>query len=234
VLLPDLLGFGSSMRLGTMFGPANQADAVLRLLQHHRLDQVHLVGHSWGCLVAAAVAERAPQQVSRLTLVEPAVFADPDTARMRFARRSWLARATVDDSGIGGLVCGIMCLLRPAFSRLAPRLEPDVPEEVARGGVQHSYLAYRDALRSIWEDNPLPALLRNPRHPVRVIVAEQDETVLPGDVLDLPLAAGIEIVRVEGTHALPFNRPRLTTELLTSGSAGSNWNQARPQPFSPQ
>jgi hypothetical protein len=97
-----------------------------------------------------------------------------------------------------------MCLLRPTFARLAPRLEPDVSEEVAREGVQHSYPAYRDALRSIWEDNPLPTLLRNPRHPVRVIVADQDETVLPGDVLDLPLAAGIDIIRVEGTHALPF------------------------------
>ncbi|CCG02870.1 putative Esterase [Blastococcus saxobsidens DD2] len=221
VLLPDLLGFGSSMRLGTRFGLADQADAVLRLLQHHGLDRVHLVGHSWGCLVAAAVAERGPEQVSRLTLVEPAVFADPDTARARFARRSWLARATVDDSGLGGLVCGTMCLLRPAFARLAPRLEPDVPEEVAREGVQHSYPAYRDALRSIWEDNPLPALLRSPRHPVHVIVAEQDEAVLPGDVLDLELAAGIETTRVEGTHALPFDRPQLTAGLLMSGIAGS-------------
>ena len=234
VLLPDLLGFGSSMRLGTRFGLADQADAVLRLLRHHQLGRVHLAGHSWGCLVAAAVAERAPEQVSRLTLVEPAVFADPDTARARFARRSWLARATVDDSGIGGLLCGTMCLLRPAFARLAPRLEPDVPEEVAREGVQHSYPAYRDALRSIWEDNPLPALLRDPRHPVRVIVAEQDETVLPGDVLDLRLAAGIEIIRVEGTHALPFNRPQFTAELLMSGIAGSDGKRAAPQPFGPQ
>lgn len=234
VLLLDLLGFGSSMRLGTTFGLADQADAVLRLLRHHGLDRVHLVGHSWGCLVAAAVAERAPEQVSRLTLVAPAVFADPDTARARFARRSLLARAAVDDSGLGGLVCGTMCLLRPAMARLAPRLEPDVPEEVAREGVQHSYPAYRGALLSIWEDNPLPALLREPRHPIRVILADEDETVLPGDVLDLELAAGIEVIRVEGTHALPFNRPQLTAGLLVSGIAGSHRDMAGPQPLGPQ
>lgn len=233
ILLPDLLGFGSSMRLGTRFGLAEQVDALVRLLDHHAVHRVHVIGHSWGCVVAAAVAERVPERVSRLTLVEPAVFADQAAARARFGRRSGLARATLAGSDIGGLVCGTMCLFRPAFARLAPRLEPDVPEGVAREGVQHSYPAYRDALQSIWEGNPLLALLRDPRHPVRVILGEQDETVLPSDVLELPLADAIEVHRVEGTHALPFNRPEATAELLTSGLAGSGTGQTIPPPSGP-
>lgn len=228
VLLPDLLGFGSSMRLGTVFGPAEQADAVRRLLDHHSVDRAHLVGHSWGCLVAAAVAESAPSRVSRLTLVEPAVFTDPAAARLRFARRSYLARATLDGSDLGGLVCGAMCLFRPALARIAPRVAPDVPAEVAREGVQHSFPAYRDALYSIWESNPLPALMRHPRHPMRVLVAEQDETVRPDDVLDLPRSTAIEILRVDGTHALPFEHPELIARSLTAQADGTATEEADP------
>lgn len=53
---------------------------------------------------------------------------------------------------------------RPLFTRLIPRVEAAVPADVARGGVQHSYPAYRDGLHSMSQDNPLPGLLRVPTH----------------------------------------------------------------------
>ncbi len=214
VIVPDLLGFGASLDLGTTFRLTDQAAAVLRLLDRHDIARAHVVGHSWGCTVAGTVAALAPERVSRLTLVTPAVFADPQTARERFGARSALARMTLDGSPVGGLVCGTMCLLRPVLSRLAPRVEADVPPAVARGGVQHSFPAYRDALMSMWEDNPLPALLRAPRHPVTVVLGEQDETVLVSDVLDLPPAEAVEVVRLPGTHALPYEQPDVIAGLL--------------------
>jgi len=219
VLVPDLLGFGSSLRLGTRFRLADQADAVVRLLDHHEIDRAHLVGHSWGCAVAGAVAQRAPGRISRLTLVEPAAFADPQSARERFGRRSLLARLTLSGSDVGGLVCGTMCLLRPLFARLAPRIEADVPTDVARGGVQHSYPAYRDGLHSMWQDNPLPGLLRVPTHPVTVVLAERDETVHPSDILDLPPAPEVVVRQVDGTHALPYDDPEITAGLIEQGLA---------------
>ena len=91
VLVPDLLGFGSSMRLGTRFRLSDQVDAVLRLLDHHDITRVHLVGHSWGCVVAGSLATRAPERVTRLTLVAPAAFADPALARERIGRNSMLS-----------------------------------------------------------------------------------------------------------------------------------------------
>ena len=218
LIVPDLLGFGSSLRLGTRFRLADQADAVVRLLDHHGILRAHLVGHSWGCTVAGALAHRAPERVSRLTLVAPAVFADPQAARERFGKRSWLARATVDGSDIGGLLCGVMCLFRPVFGRLAPRIAPDVPKWVARDGVQHSYPAYRDAITSMWQDNPLPDLLRSPTHPVTVVLADRDDTVRPSDVLDLPLSDTVHIVCVDTTHALPWAEPQLTANLICTAA----------------
>jgi pimeloyl-ACP methyl ester carboxylesterase len=213
-LVPDLLGFGSSMRLGTVFGLDAQAEAVLRLLDHHGARRAHLVAHSWGCVLAAAVAARAPERVARLTLVTPTVFSDVPAARARFARRSWLARATLEDAPAAGLVCGAMCLLRPLLARLAPRLEPDVPPDVARAGVQHSFAAYADALRSMWQDNPLAEVLRRPPRPITVVLASADETVLPRDVLDLPPAPAVEVVEVTGDHGVAYTEPALMAELI--------------------
>ncbi|HWH30867.1 MAG TPA: alpha/beta fold hydrolase [Mycobacteriales bacterium] len=213
-LVPDLLGFGSSMRIGTAFGLDAQADAVIRLLDHHDVQRAHLVAHSWGSALAAAVVERAPERVARMTLVAPAVFADVDSARARFSERSWLARATLAGSPLGGFVCGAMCLARPLVARLAPRMEPDVPPEVARDGVQHSFAAYSDALNSMWEGNPLAEVLRRPPCPITVLLAEQDRTVLPSDVLDLPPSADVRIVRTDGDHGIAYTQPDLVATLL--------------------
>lgn len=222
VLAPDLLGFGASMRLGTRFRLDDQVDAVLRLLDHHDIDRVHVVGHSWGCVVAGAVAARAPGRVSRLTLVAPAVFADPDEARARMARDSFLARTAFGSQDVGGLVCNAMCMSRPLLSRLMPRLKPRVPADVVRGGVQHSYPAYRDALTSMWQDNPLPALLRSPTHPITVVLADDDQTVHPLDVLDLPISGRVNVVHVAGTHGLPYEQPDVVARLMLSPAPGTD------------
>lgn len=221
VLVPDLLGFGSSMRLGTTYGLDAQADAVLRLLDHADVARAHLVGHSWGAVVAAAVTARAPGRVSGLTLVAPAVFADVEAAQARFAARSWLARSTLSGSALAGLACGVMCLGRPLFARLAPRLEPDVPEQVARDGVQHSFPAYADALASMWHDNPVVDVLRSPPCPVTVVLAEQDETVLPADVLALDPSPDVRVLRVTGDHGIAYTSPDLVADLLQAQLAAT-------------
>ena len=213
-LVPDLLGFGSSMRIGTTFDLDAQADAVLRLLDHHEVRRAHLVAHSWGSVVAAAVVQRAPERVARMTLVAPAVFADADSAKARFAQRSWLAKVTLAGSPLGGFVCGAMCLARPLVARMAPRIEPDVPPEVARAGVQHSFAAYSDALNSMWEGNPLADVLRHPTCPVTVLLAGQDQTVLPRDVVDLPPSPDVRVVRADGDHGIAYAQPDLIAKLL--------------------
>lgn len=213
-LVPDLLGFGSSMRMGTTFDLDAQADAVLRLLDRREVRRAHLVAHSWGSVVAAAVVQRAPERVARMTLVAPAVFADVAGAKARFSQRSWLAKATLAGSPLGGFACGAMCLARPLIARVATRLEPDVPPQVARDGVQHSFAAYSDGLTSMWDGNPLTDVLRSPTCPVTVLLAEQDSTVLPRDVLDLPPSPEVRVVRTEGDHGIAYTQPDLIARLL--------------------
>ena len=209
-LVPDLLGSGSSLRLGTHFHLDDQAAAVVRLVERHGGGRVVLAAHSYGAAVAVAVARERPDLVRRLVLVAPAAFADADQARQQISGRSWLARRTLDGSPVADLACGTMCVLRRPLTALAPRaaarISPDIPADVARDSVSHVWPAYRDGLTSLLQDNPLPAWLADPPLPTRVVLAEDDSTVLaPG--LEALLGPGVEVVRQPGTHGLPLERP---------------------------
>lgn len=123
MVVPDLLGQGRSCHLGTSFALPEQVAAVRRLLDHLHLREVVLVGHSDGCAVAVAVAAQDPR-VERLVLVRPPAYANAGEAADRFSRRSWLARRTVAGAPAASVICGAMCLLRPALQHAAPRLAP--------------------------------------------------------------------------------------------------------------
>lgn len=168
---------------------------------------MHLVAHSWGAAVAAHAVRQSPDRIAALTLVTPALFADPEQARERFAGRSWLARRTVTAAPVADLVCSLMCLLRPLLQRYAPRVDRDLPPDVARGALAHSYPAYRDALHGLLADRTLRDLVRDPPLAVTVVLGDRDATVPTGDVLRLPLAPAVQVVVLTGTHLLPLEDP---------------------------
>ncbi len=206
VVVPDLLGHGRSRHLGTSFALPEQVAAVRRLLDHLHLREVLLVGHSYGCAVAVAVAAQDPR-VNRLVLVCPPAYANAGEAADRLSRRSWLARRTVAGAPAASVICGAMCLLRPALQHAAPRLAPGLPPAVARGGLQHSYPAYRAALRTLLTDNPLPAGIRDPRTPTTVVIGDQDMTAPARDVLRLPPGQDVDATMLAGTHLLLLDNP---------------------------
>jgi len=209
-IVPDLLGFGASIRLGTHFHLDDQAAAVVRLIEGHGAGPVVLVAHSYGAVVAVAVAIDRPDLVRRLVLVAPAAFADAAQARERIGGRSWIARKTMSGSPVADVACRTMCLLRRPLTSLAPRvaeqISPDIPPDVARDAVRYVWPAYRDALMSLLKDSPLPGWLADPPLPTTVVIAEDDRTV-PADGLGALLGPHIKVVRLPGTHGLPLERP---------------------------
>jgi len=223
-VVPDLLGYGDSLRIGTRFTASDQADAVLQLMDRHGLDRVVLVGHSYGCVVAGTIVEHAPERVARLVLVNPPLFADVARAQQRLGGRSWLARKTLAGAGAANLACGVMCLLRRPLRGLAPHTPAGLPEslddevaaEVARGGVAHSYPAYRDGLLAMFATNPLPGMLAAPPVPTAVVLATGDETTPASDLTDIAVDPAVDVVRGDGTHRLPLENPTLLADLLAA------------------
>ncbi len=109
VLNPDLIGYGGSGPLapGAGFHFRDDLDALEELLAPIA-EPVHLVGHSYGGLLALQLALRAPQRVRSLALYEPVAFgilhgsSDQTEARL-IAEESRAMEALADDrDGQGG------------------------------------------------------------------------------------------------------------------------------------
>lgn len=76
VVAPDLRGHGDSTRLPPWHLEQHAAD-VVDLLDALGLDQVPLVGHSYGGATALHVVARAPERISRLALLDPSTGLSP-------------------------------------------------------------------------------------------------------------------------------------------------------------
>ncbi|HMI84257.1 MAG TPA: alpha/beta hydrolase [Polyangiaceae bacterium] len=113
VLAPDLLGYGASSRwpLGTPFH-LDQDLAALEALLDTLAAPAHLVGHSYGGLLALKLALSRPRGVRSLALFEPVAFAVLDEpsdaearASLRLARSDYCANAAgADDVWLGSFV----------------------------------------------------------------------------------------------------------------------------------
>jgi len=104
VLVPDLLGYGSSTPLprGADFHFAEDVE-ILRALVARVGAPVHLVGHSYGGFLALQLALRDPQAVRSLSLFEPVAFGilhgEPGAAAQPDAAELAAMEAMSEDAG---------------------------------------------------------------------------------------------------------------------------------------
>ena len=124
-LVPDLRGHADSP-WEPPWDVRRHVDDLLTLLDAEGLERVPVAGHSFGGLVAMALAAAAPERVERLALIDPAIGLDPARV-LRESEESWNdqgwasveearadrrsqysadARATVDEDIAGFLALG--------------------------------------------------------------------------------------------------------------------------------
>ncbi|MGJ3237368.1 MAG: alpha/beta fold hydrolase [Anaerolineae bacterium] len=77
VILPDMLGFGFSERVltpGTHYTHAGRARTMVALLDALGVEQVYLIGHSYGGAVAGQLALDYPQRVRRIVFMSANIY----------------------------------------------------------------------------------------------------------------------------------------------------------------
>jgi pimeloyl-ACP methyl ester carboxylesterase len=75
VIWLDRPGMGWSERPAGPWSPRHEADLIVRLLDALDLDQVSVVGHSWGGAIGMALAIHHPARITGLVLIGPALSA---------------------------------------------------------------------------------------------------------------------------------------------------------------
>jgi len=74
VFTPTLTGFGERAHLlGPEIGPQSLVDDVVGVLENEELTDTVLVGHSFGSLVTLGVADRVPDRIARLVMIDGVV-----------------------------------------------------------------------------------------------------------------------------------------------------------------
>ncbi len=97
VVALDLKGFGWTGRPPGDYSPQAQAKLVWGLLDRLKIATPSVVGHSWGCSVALAMALERPQRVQRLALYDAWVYEEQLPTAFLWSRAS----------GVGEMLFGL-------------------------------------------------------------------------------------------------------------------------------
>ncbi|HVI00915.1 MAG TPA: alpha/beta fold hydrolase [Enhygromyxa sp.] len=154
VIAPDHIGCGKSDKPDDhrySYRLARRIDDVERLVDALQLRDVTLMVHDWGGMIGMGWADRHPELVTRLVLLNTAAFGLPPSKRMPASL--WLARNT----GLGAvLVRGLNAFARGA-TRLCVTRRP-LSEEVRAGLIApYDSWANRRAVLRFVQDIPLRA-----------------------------------------------------------------------------
>jgi pimeloyl-ACP methyl ester carboxylesterase len=203
VIALDQRGFGKSTRFtdSRRFG-IELADDVVRLLDHLRIQRAHLVGHSMGARVAAAVAARHPDRVESVTLVAGPFFEDTTA----FARDHLGIIADIQ-SGVG-------------FRNFMKWMFPGTPDSVAKA-VSDQVMGVNDAatlvavMRSLDALAVMPAKANTLRAPALVAVGSGDP-LLPQSRWIASWWPRARLLEVQGAdHLTALHHPRVLAAMRT-------------------
>lgn len=217
IVAANLPGYGATVRSGIGPGLADHV-AVVQAVADRYGEPVHLVGHSFGGVVALKAAMTVPETIRSLTVIEPVAFnllrhgdvADRKLAREIDALSGLIAACVADDSPAAGLAHFIdFWNGQGAWSVLPLSTRTRLSAQV--GAILDDFAAGRaevwsaEACRTI----ALPTLavmgMQSKPHSQRVteLVAES----IPGARLHMVLAAG---------HMLPLTHPRSVNPMIAA------------------
>lgn len=222
VVIPDLLGFGSSPRPAGGYDADSHALAVEQTLAELAAPSpIVVAGHSLGALIALRLAARRPELIAGVVAIAPPVYRSGADARRRIGGLGPFARTFALDTRWARVACRVMCHARPVAARLAAALQPGRPAELARASVEHSWPSYSQTLQRVVLDGPARSDLVTCSVPVSILVGDHDRVVDLDFLRELSgTAARLELdVVVGGEHDLLFSAPDRCVDAIRAMSA---------------
>ena len=142
VISIDLLGHGKTECLGYVHTMEDMADAVFAVLNHHKIENAHVIGHSMGGYVALAMAEKLPQLFNGLCLMNSTFQADDKQRKTLRARANKMARTNFES-----LVRMSFANLFASESRLTYKSEYEDALQLALKTSVQGYIAAQEGMK---------------------------------------------------------------------------------------
>jgi pimeloyl-ACP methyl ester carboxylesterase len=223
MVIIDRPGFGEDLPADARFSIAGEARALLAVIDDLGIPSFHLVGHSYGALVALEMAVVRPDMVRSLQLIEPPLLdllpEEPLVQEMD-RRVRWIVEHHAD---IGDEAATEAFFTMIGAERLLERLRgtPDwdrlcgYATRFARGEPAGSYPSA--ALARLTEPTPVGLYTGGRSHPaLRAITAALAERINGARLLDVP----------EAGHAVQMAKDDFVAPLLAlADDADFNWRQ---------
>jgi len=215
LLVPNLLGHGTNRAPVPDFAMEAQARYVVNYLdQKGASGPVLVVGHSMGGYVALALAERYPDRVAGLALINSTAYADTDEKRQNREKNIGF----VERHGLNKFM---ESFVRPLF---APANRDRLPEALALLediGKATPEATIAGALRAMAARPDRTAMLRTARFPVLVAAGKHDVAVpLADSVTQAALAPVASALFLEGSgHQAYLEQPEATRRAVLALAA---------------
>jgi pimeloyl-ACP methyl ester carboxylesterase len=210
LVVPDLLGFGSSPRPEEGYGPDQQVDAVVRSLDGLEIPGAALwVGHGLGAVLALRAAVTHPGRVRAVVAISPLLYPYPESARRRLRRVTPVQFGGPLNRNLAEALYGGPGDRPRIAAQVARLLRVDLPGGALRSGLEPTVSIYRQILESCVIQADAAAWFEQITAPVHVVLPVNDP--IPDPVLLSEFAALHHNVSLSllpfGDHRLPLTHP---------------------------
>ncbi len=150
VLLIDELGFGRSPWPDGEYTLEEHLTALERTLAARGVeDELILVGHSFGAMLAAEYGARNAGSVRQVILFGTPLYRGEAEGIQRIGEMSALAGLTARHRFLARIVCGLHTAFLPVAARLAPLFRGDLPRAVVADGTLHFWPSLRGSVENV-------------------------------------------------------------------------------------
>jgi pimeloyl-ACP methyl ester carboxylesterase len=212
----DLPGFGQSPKPEADYSPDFFIEWLDDFIEEQVLEeQIVLVGHSLGALVALSYAARYSKKIQGLVLLSLKYFTTPEEAQTRISQANVLSTIMQDTPG-ARFLCSILVSLPSVTRFISPRLLKTLPRSVAQDAFSYTTISYFQTLYNVVYQQDVPALLdRIPKDKLIVIHGRKD-TLIPFENVDaLTFKYNVPITPVTtGGHDFPLYKAKKTATIV--------------------
>ncbi|MFB9051773.1 alpha/beta fold hydrolase [Formosa undariae] len=192
VICIDLLGHGDTACIGYIHTMDMMADAVQTVLNHLKIRRYHIVGHSMGGYVALVLAERLPDNIKGLVLLNS--HAKPDKPDRVSLRNRAVQAAKANYKTVVSM--SVSNLFRPENTKKFAEDIKWIKEEALKTPIQ-GYIAAQEGMKV---RNDLEILLHFSPYKKMIIYGKNDPVMDPNIIFQQTVNTEVKLVELTGGH----------------------------------